>query len=216
MTDKLHPDAQAQFDEILTKLLGLLKKASKHTNARSEFMNYDGSMGGQVLESDPPIDHPDVQISESYRAMFEQAKNGGLDLREIETLFERSSSKGPWTHRTRWITVAEWQNFKQKLAPIDQKIGLALRNIGAEIAADWYRVTFDKFPEKPRVITLHGNRVRVIKEPTSELLEQSALVTTLASTDQIEILGASWSITNEDDDVSSAIRAMRAWPTARS
>src|ERR1041385_1263597 len=103
MSTQLPPDSQKRFDAILEKLFAVLKTAREHTSARSEFMDYDGSMGGQVLDTNPPIEHPQYEITNLYMEMFAQAKKEGLDLREVETQFERKKASGPWAGKTRFI-----------------------------------------------------------------------------------------------------------------
>jgi len=215
MTNQLPSAAQAQFDKILSRLLDALETAREHTRARSEFMDYNGSMGGQVLESHPQVEHNYTEFADLYRAMFEQATTEGIELREIETLFERTAHNDPWSHRTRWVEVSKFKAFKERIAPLNADIGVTLRKLGPETAPDWYRVSFDPGPEKPRIIVLHGSKVRVVKAPTPELLAQAARVSQAAREDGLEVIGASWGVRNDDDDeVHSAVRVLRAWPMA--
>ena len=215
MTNQLPPTVQAQLDKILSRLLDVLETAREHTSARSEFMDYNGSMGGQVLESNPQIEHNYTEFADLYRAMFEQATKEGIELREIETLFERTAHNDPWSHRTRWVEVSKFKAFSEKIAPLNADIGVTLRKLGSETAPDWYRVSFNAGPEKPRVIVLHGAKVRVVKAPTPELLGQAARVSQAAREDGLEVIGASWDVRNDDDDdVDSAIGVLRAWPMA--
>jgi hypothetical protein len=217
MTDQLPPNAQAQLGPILEKVLGLLDSSREHTSARSEFMNYDGSMGGQVLECSPPIEHPYEELATLYNNLFEQAQKEGLELREIETLFERDTPKDVWSHRTRWLATAEFKAFTEKIQPVVAEIGVALRKIGPETAGDWYKVSFDPGPENARVLVLHGDRVRVVKQPTPELLQLVARISQAAQDDGLELTGANWSVRgdDEDDEVDSAVGVKRAWPAAK-
>jgi hypothetical protein len=219
MKAELPPTTKAQLDEILRKVLGLLETARDHTSARSEFMNYDGSMGGQVLSSSPPIDHPYKELSDLYVALFERAKQDKLELREIETLFERTNASEPWTHRTRWLEAAKFKAFKKKTAPISQEIGETLRKLGASTAADWRSATFDFGPEKTRTLVLHGKKVRAAQEPTSELIQQAHRVAEDAREDGLELTGANWRVQadGEEDasDVEAALGVMPAWPSAK-
>lgn len=53
MNAQLPPATQKQFENIVAKLIASPKGASEQTSARSEFMNFDGAMGGQVLTCNP-------------------------------------------------------------------------------------------------------------------------------------------------------------------
>lgn len=215
MTNQLPPGTQAQLDKIVTKLLGVLETSREHTNARSEFMDYDGSMGGQVLESKPRIEHNYGEFSDLYRGMFEQATKEGLELREIETLFERATQTVPWSYRTRWVEVGEFKAFTKKVTPLVDDIGATLRKLGAETASDWYRVSFDPGPENPRVIVLHGAKVRVVSDPTAELMQHAARVAQAAHEDGLDVTGASWDVRADDEEeVGSAIGVLHPWPIA--
>jgi hypothetical protein len=219
MKAELPPTTKAQLDEILRKVLGLLETARDHTSARSEFMNYDGSMGGQVLASSPPIVHPYKELSDLYVELFARAKQEKLLLRQIETLFERAGSSEPWTHRTRWLETGKFKAFRKKTEPISQEIGQTLRKLGPSTAADWRSATFDFGPEKTRTLVLHGKKVRAIQEPTPELMQQAQRVADAAREDGLELTGASWSVEadGEEDasDVDYAVGVMPAWPIAR-
>jgi hypothetical protein len=216
MNNQLPPGAQTEFDKIVSKLIGILETAREHTSARSEFMDYDGSMGGQVLMSTPRIEHDSNELSTLYRGVFEQAKKEGVELREIETLFERRTQTVPWTHRTRWVEVGEFKAFTKKIAPLVDDIGASLRKLGAETAPDWYRVSFDPGPQTPGIIVLRGAKVRIVREPTPELMQHAARVIQVARDQGLEVIGASWRVSNEDEDgdVRSAVRVLRAWPAA--
>lgn len=220
MNAQLPPATQARFDEVLKKLLSLLGTAREHTSARSEFMNYDGSMGGQVLASTPPIEHPYKDLSALYVGLFEQAKQEKLLLRKIETLFERAHSGAPWTHRTRWIETGEFKAFVKKSEPISAEIGATLRKHGAATAPDWRSATFDFGPGTPRLLVLHGKKIRDVQEPTPELLQQAQRVVNAAREDGLELTGASWRVENdgEDDDASDVdamVAVMPEWPLAK-
>jgi hypothetical protein len=214
MTDQLPPRARAQFDKILQKLVGILDTSSDLTNARSEFMDYDGSVGGQVLESEPQIEHPDHEITKSYITFFKQAKKEGCELRVIETLFSRVKKGRPWTHKTRIVLVSEYKAFRKKITPVAEEIGAALRKLGAEVAPDWYVASFD--PAKGRYLVLHGDRVRVQKDPTPELLGLCARVNKAAQDDGLDVTGASWRVSTEEDedDVDWIVAVMRPWPAS--
>jgi hypothetical protein len=176
-------------------------------------MDYDGAMGGQVLQSSPPIPHPAQDLTKLYMELIEAAKSEGLELREIETRFERKTPKGPWTHRTRFIRTGEYKAFTKKVAPLNEEIGALLRKVGSETASDWYKVSFNPGPENRRVLVLHGDRVRVVKEPTPELMQLAGRLAHAAESDGLGLVGASWSISAEDaDDVDATIRVNRAWP----
>jgi hypothetical protein len=214
MKHQLPPGAQDQLNRILEKLLGLLATAGEQTSARSEFMNYDGSMGGQVLETDPAIEHPYEEVSDLYVKMFERAKEERLELREIETLFERKTPAGPWTTRTRWLEVGEFKAFTKAIAPSVDALGATLRRLGAETASDWYKASFDPGPDNRRLLVLHGNRVRVVKEPTPELMEHASQISQAARAADLVVVGAGWSVSNdEEDEVDSTVRVLHAWPT---
>ena len=214
MKNELPPDTAARLNAIVAKLLLVLETTREHTSARSEFMDYDGSMGGQVLMSTPRIEHNYIEFSDMYRAMFEQAKKEGLELREIETLFERKTPTDPWGHRSRWVEVGEFKAFTKKIAPMVEEIRVTLGKLGAETAPDWYRVSFDPGPQTPRTIVLHGAKVRVVSDPTPELIEHAGRVAQAARDEGLEFVGASWRVSNEDDEIGSAVRVLRAWPAA--
>ncbi len=211
----LPPGTQAQYDQILAKLLSILETASEHTKARSEFMNYDGSTGGQVLDSNPPIEHPYQELADAYLGILEQAKQEGLELREMETLFERASVDRPWTHRMRFLSVGEFEAFTEKVSPAAEEIGAILRKVGADTAPDWYNASFNPGPEEPRCIVLHGQRVRVVKEPTPELNEVAARVRQAASEEGLELIAADWEVSSDDEEeVEWVVRVGRAWPAS--
>ena len=214
----LPPATQKQFDKVLQKLLQTLESAPNHTSARSEFMDYDGSVGGQVLEADPPIEHDYDALSSLYEKMFAQAKKDGLSLREIETLFERKKAGAQWSHKTRWITTDDFKAFTQEIAPIVEEIRKALRKIAAATASDWYSVSFDALPKKTRVLVLHGDRVKKLSEPTPELLALAKRVAQTATDKGLVSSGGSWSVEAETDDaegeIDSSVAVISAWPEA--
>jgi hypothetical protein len=216
MKTQLPPETKKQFDHIIEKLLAILEAAREHTSARSEFMDYDGSMGGQVLESSPSIEHPQHEITELYMKMFGQAKKEGLDLREIETEFERKKAGGPWAHKTRWITKEEFKAFTEKIAPIVEEIRVALRKVAAATAPDWYRASFNTSPTKTRVLVLHGDKVKKNSEPTPELMQLAKRIAEVAASQGLVSSSASFGVDDEMDDaegdIDSAVGATRAWP----
>jgi hypothetical protein len=219
MTEQLPSSSQTHLDTILSKISGLLKGSREHTSARSEFMEINGSVGGQVLSSNPAIEHPYKELSDLYMALFAQAKKDGVDLREIETVFERKTTKSAWTHRTRFITQQAFAAFEQKALPIGEQIGALLRQIGAETSPEWYRAVFDRVPEAPRTLVLHGDRVRVVKEPTPALLQHAAQLTELARGDGFDLKGGSWSVSRDEEEeeadgnleVDGAVAIQRSW-----
>jgi hypothetical protein len=219
MKPEFPPDTKKQFDKIIEKLLAILQTAPEHTSARSEYMDYDGSMGGQVLESNPPIEHPYKELSELYVKMFAQAKKDGLNLRHIETQFERAKAKGPWTHKTRWITTEEFKAFGQEIAPIVEEIRVHLRKIGTATASDWYSASFDALPTKTRVLVLHGDRVKKASEPTPELVQLAKRVSDVAASRGLVSNGAQWEVDAEADDaegeIDSSVAVIGAWPKGR-
>lgn len=218
MTAQLPVSVQVQFDAVLKRLLGLLDGAREQTSARSVFMNYDGSMGGQVLTSSPPIEHPYKELSDLYVELFERAKQENLELREIETRFERAKASVPWTHRTRWLEVGKFKTFTTKTQPISQEIGQSLRRLGSATAPDWRSASFDFGSEKARTLVLHGQKVRAVQEPTPELMQQAQRVAEAAREEGLELTGASWRVRADDEDdasdVDATVAVMPAWPAA--
>jgi hypothetical protein len=216
MKAQLPPATQTKFDAVLAKLLECLRGAREQTSARSEFMNYGSSMGGQVLVSAPPIEHSYQDVSQLYQAMFAQAKEEGLDLREFQLEFEREKA-GSWGYKTRWITADEFKAFEKSATPLVEEIRVALRKTAAAAAADWYSVSYSvEATSKPKVIVLHGEKVRIVSEPTPELTQLAARVGQSAAAQGLAFTGASWRVKDEMDDaegeIDSALRVIRAWP----
>lgn len=218
MTAQLPPATQKQFDKIIEKLVESLQAAPELTSARSEFMNNDGSMGGQVLDSNPRVAHPQHEITELYMKLFAQAKKDGLDLRRIETVFDRKKAGAPWAHKTRWITADEFKAFVADIAPIVEEIRVALRQHAAAAASDWYSISFDPGPATPRIIVMHGEKVRIVSEPTPALLALAGRVAKAATEKGLQFSGASWRVKDEMDDaegeIDSSVVVIRAWPEA--
>jgi hypothetical protein len=218
MKAELPPDTKKHLDGIIEKLLAILQTARDNTSARSEYMDYDGSMGGQVLESNPPIEHSYKDLSEAYVKLFAQAKKDGVNLRHLETQFEREKAKDPWTHKTRWITKEEFKAFTQEIAPIVEEIRVQLRKIGGATAPDWYSASFDALPTKTRVLVLHGDRVKKPSEPTPELIQLAQRVSDVAASRGLVSNGGQWEVDAEADDaegeIDSAVAVNSAWPAA--
>jgi hypothetical protein len=148
MTTELPKGAAKQLDDIRAKLLEcLVAGAQDQTEARSEFMRYGISEGGQVLSAQTAINHPDYVITRMYSAMFDQAKQAGVELREIATSFRRTPG-GPWNFETRWITVDEFAAFTESVRPGVEELRILLRDVGSAQSTDWANVSLNMGPDK--------------------------------------------------------------------
>lgn len=217
MKAELPPATQSKFDAVLAKLLESLRAAPEHLSARSEFVSAEGSMGGQVLSGQPPIEHPYPEIHALYVAMFAQAKEDGLELREVQVEFERKRPGGDWNYRSRLVTLAEFQAMEESAKPINEAVRLALRKIAASTAADWRSCVFDwNFNKRTQVLVLHGAKVRAITSPTPELAQLAGSIENTAQSQGLVMTGASWRVTSQMDDgegeVEATLKVIRDWP----
>ncbi len=200
MTRVLPPKAKAQFDQILSKLLACLAEAKEQTVASSQFMDIDGSVGGQVLASAPPIAHPYQDIHKMYLAMFQQAKEEGLELREVNSQFKRQPD-GQWTSTTNWVTRDEHASFVKAAAPVVEELRQSLRKTAAAAAQDWASISLTIELSKPgRVVVLHGKKQRIVAEPGPDLLDLVRKVEAAAAGQGLSFTGATWRVKDQMED----------------
>jgi hypothetical protein len=219
MKAELPPATQTKFDAVLAKLLESLRASPEHLSARSEFVSAEGTMGGQVLSGQPQIEHPYPEIHALYAAMFEQAKNDGLELREFQIEFERKHAGGDWTYKSRFITVGEFKAIEESTKPTSEAIRVALRKIADGTAADWRSCVFDwNFNKRTQVLVLHGAKVRAITSPTPELAKLAGSIDQAAQSQGLVMLGGSWRVTSQmddtEDEVEATLKVIRDWPTS--
>ena len=204
---ELPQGAARQLDDIRAKLLECLAAgAPDHTEARSEFMRYGASEGGQVLCAEPGIAHPDHVITMMYSAMFDQAKQEGVKLREIATSFRRTPN-GPWAFESRWVTVPEFNAFTKSVKPIVEELRVLLRAVGSAQRADWAHVSFEMEQDKERVLVLSRDRDRAVLEPSAELRKLAARVQATAEARDLQFIGAGWSVKSHWDDAEGEIES---------
>ncbi len=217
MKAELPPATQTKFDLVLAKLLESLRGAPEHLKASSEFVSAEGTMGGQVLAAQPQIEHPYQELHALYVAMFAQAKEDGLELREFQVEFERKHPGGDWKYKSRFITVDEFKAIEESAKPTNEEIRVALRKIADGTAVDWRTCVFDwNFNKKKQVLVLHGAKVRAITTPTPELARLVADVEQAAQLQGLVLTGASWRVTSQMEDaegeVEATLLAIRDWP----
>jgi hypothetical protein len=200
--------AQTILAKILAKVVDCLAAAPrKVTVARSEYMDYDGSKGGQVLDTSPAVDHPYAEFAKLYEACFKKAKAGGVPLREIQTEL-RKGSKG-WQHETRWLAVSEYRAFARAAAPLVEELRVALRANAERSAKDWYRASFSSGDENEaaRFLVLHGDEGRIELKPPAELASIARRISAVAKSQGLSFTGGKWAVESEMDDVADEIDA---------
>lgn len=203
MTTELPDGARKRLEQIRAKLLECLALgAQQQLEARSEFMRYGISEGGLVLDAEPEIPHPDHVITSMYSAMFDQAKQEGVELREIATSFRRSPG-GAWKFETRWITVDEFAAFTESVRPIVEELRVRLRDIGSARYLDWALVSFDV----ERVLVMSRDKDRTVLEPSPELRELVAQIEASAQTRGLQFTGAEWTVESDMDDQEGEIES---------
>ena len=203
MTTELPEAAAKQLGDIRAKLLEcLVAGVQDQTEARSEFKRYGVSEGGVVLHVQPAIQHPDFVIDRMYSSMFDQAKQEGVELRDIATSFRRTPG-GAWRFETRWVTVDEYSAFTESVRPIVEEIRIALRDVGSALGADWYMVSFNV----RRIVVLSQDRARTSLEPSGELQKFVARIEAKAQRQGLEFTGAEWTVTSNMDDAEGEIES---------
>jgi hypothetical protein len=200
--------AQAILAKTLAKVVDCLAAAApKVTVAGSGYMDYDGAMGGQVLDSSPAVEHPYAELAKLYEACFKKAKTGGLPLREIQTQL-RKGSKG-WQHQTRWLGVSEYKAFAKGAAPLVEELRVALRANAERLAKDWYRVSFLSGDENKaaRLLVLHGDEGRIERKPPAELSTIARRIGAVAESQGLSFTGGEWDVESEMDDAADGIES---------
>lgn len=207
MITELPEYARKQLDEIRAQLLECLAiGAQEHTEARSEFMRYGTSEGGQVLLAKPAIEHPDHAITKRYSMMFDQAKYAGVELREIATSFRRTLG-GPWKFETRWITVGEFATFTKAVRPIVEEIRVALRILGSAQRPDWADVSYGVEAKGQRVLVMCRDGTRIVLEPSAELQKFAGRIEGAAHAQGLQFVGAGWAVERRMEDKEGGIES---------
>jgi hypothetical protein len=208
-TRELPKAAQAILTKILARVVDCLATAPpKVTVARSGYMDYDGAMGGQVLDTDPPVDHPYAELAKLYDSCFKKAKVGGVPLREIQAEL-RKGSKG-WQHQsTRWLSVSEYKAFVKAAAPLIEELRVALRVNAERLAKDWYTVSFSSGDanKAARLLVLHGDEKRIERKPPAELATIARRIGAVAESQGLSFTGGEWDVESEMDDAADEIES---------
>lgn len=208
MATELPEAARKQLDAIRAQLLECLAIGARdHLEARSEFMRYGASQGGAVLLARPAIDHPDHAITKSYSEMFARAKQEGVELREIATVFRRTPG-APWRFETRWITVDEFATFTKAVAPLVEELRVALRALGRAQRPDWADISYDVEADGQRVLVMCRDHTRILLEPSAELQRLAGRVEATAQAQGLRFIGAGWTVERSMGDQTGEIESI--------
>lgn len=203
MATELPEGARKQLDNIRAKLVECLGAAAPdQTEARSEFMRHGVSQGGVVLDAEPAIPHPEYVITKMYKSMFDQAKEEGVELREIVTNFQRVSG-GAWRFDTRWITAGEFAMLTESVRPIVEEMRIGLRMLADATRSDWTLISYDV----DRVVVVSRDKARTVSEPPAELKTLVARVETMAQAQGLIFTGAEWIVERTMDDVEGELES---------
>jgi hypothetical protein len=200
--------AKAHLDQIVERILRLLA-AGPHelATARSEFMDFDGAIGGQVLESNPEVDYSYNELADLYGEMFEKAASKDVPLRQVEIKFTKDPSR-KWRSAAQWITVAEYTKFREAIFDVVEELRRALRAFAADVTTAWTEVSFDALLERPAsVIVFFGEEGRTDVLPTRQLLDLVARISAIAVEQGLLFTGAQWDVTSDADDAPGEIES---------
>lgn len=200
--------AKPRLDQIVGRIQTLLAAGPPElVSARSEFMDFDGATGGQVLESKPEVDYSYNELADLYGEMFEKAASEDVPLRQVEVEFIKDPSR-KWRSAAQWITVAEYGKFKESIVDIVEELRRALRAFAASVTSAWTEVSFDALLERPAsVAVFFGEEGRTDAPPPRQLLDLVARISAVAVEQGLVFTGAQWDVRSDMDDAPGEIES---------
>ncbi len=200
MSKQLPERARLSLDAIHRKLMACIRShATTQNSARSHFMKYGDAIGGPMLESEPNIEHPYHELLEMYEAMFASAEEDGMELREVETRFERNGWS-EWTHETRWVTVREYADLEKAAEPVVERIRRQLRQIATDTAAEWESISFETKQGVPFQVIVRSERGKDELPPAAPLVSCVAEISAAARDLGLAFADGSWDVDSDMED----------------